>query len=67
MTRKDGQIVNLVAGWLCLGSAALNWWNMFGVGFTVWRIPPAIALTFIGLFLLYRSRQENGRAVDMQG
>ena len=53
-TKVNGQGVNLVAGFLCLASAALNWWNMVGVGFTVSRIVPALALTLIGVFLLIR-------------
>lgn len=60
-SKLDPHFANLVAGWLCLGSAALNWWNMVGVGFTMWRIVPAVALTLIGFVLLFR-RYDIGRA-----
>ena len=46
-------IVILVAGALCLASAALNWWNMIGVGVTFWRIFLAGTIMLIGLFLLF--------------
>ena len=52
--RKKRRIVNLTAGWICLASAALNWWNMVGVGATFWRIVLASGLTLIGTFLLIR-------------
>jgi len=50
--QKDSTVVILVAGSVCLASAALNWWNMIGVGVTFLRIFLAGALTIIGLLLL---------------
>jgi hypothetical protein len=51
---KSRSVVILAAGWLCLASAALNWWNMIGVGVTFWRVFLAGTITVIGLFLLFR-------------
>jgi hypothetical protein len=33
---KSRPVVFLAAGWVCLASATLNWWNMVGVGVTFW-------------------------------
>lgn len=51
---KSRSVVILAAGWVCLASAALNWWNMIGVGVTFWRVFLASTITLIGLFLLFR-------------
>lgn len=48
-------VVILVASVLCLATAALNWWNMVGVGVTFWRIFLASTITLIGLSLLFYS------------
>jgi len=51
---RSRSVVVLAAGWVCLASAALNWWNIIGVGVTFWRIFLAAMITLIGLFLLFR-------------
>jgi hypothetical protein len=51
---RGRSVVILAAGWICLASAALNWWNIIGVGVTVWRVFLAAMITLIGLFLLFR-------------
>ncbi len=51
---KPRSVIDLVAGMLCIGSAGLNAWNMFGVGLTAWRLTAASILAVIGLFLLAR-------------
>ena len=51
---KSRSVVILAAGWVCLASAALNWWNMIGVGVTFRRLFLAGTITLIGLFLLFR-------------
>ncbi len=56
---KTRSVVDLVAGWLCLGSAGLNAWNMVGAGVTSWRLVATGVLTLIGLFLLYRYFKES--------
>ena len=52
--RKSRRAVTLTAGWICLASAGLNWWNMVGVGATFWRILLASAITLVGFCLLVR-------------
>jgi len=49
---KSRPVVILAAGSVCLASAALNWWNMVGVGVTFWRVLLAGTITLIGLSLL---------------
>ena len=50
---RGSWVGSLVAGSVCLASAALNWWKMIGVGVTFWRIFLASTITLIGLFLLF--------------
>ena len=57
---KSHRRVDIMAGIACLVSAALNWWNKYGVGFTIWRILPAIVITLIGLWLLNRAYRVSG-------
>jgi hypothetical protein len=49
---KSRRVGILAAGWICLASAGLNWWNMVGVGVTFWRLLLASTITLIGLTLL---------------
>ncbi len=51
-TDKNRRLINLAAGWLCLATGALNWWNILGTSATFWRIGAASAITLIGLYLL---------------
>ncbi len=62
----SGGRVILAAGWVCLAVAALNWWNMVGVGFTVWGVLLAGAVTLIGFVLLFRGFRA-GRAAGGSG
>ena len=54
-TRPNSRpIFDLAAGWICLASGALNWWDLAGGGGTIWRILLACGITVIGLFLVFR-------------
>ena len=57
---KSRRIVMLAAGWICLATAGLNWWNMVGVGVTLWRIMLAGTITLIGVSLLIRGFRSGG-------
>ncbi len=50
----SGRKIDVAAAWLCIGSAALNWWNLFGQEVTPLRLLPAVAMTAIALFLFVR-------------
>ncbi|MFT5292611.1 MAG: hypothetical protein ACI82F_004702 [Planctomycetota bacterium] len=54
------RVVMLTAGWVCLASAGLNWWNMAGAGVTLWRVLSASMITVIGVTVLALGFRSNG-------